>query len=83
MERHVTEKTFDRDAWVSAHLEKFVSGKTEPLPKNWGDLLKPQRVRGRRSPRIDRGSDIGHMCAALDWAEDLSALVMPKSVSNG
>lgn len=70
MERHLPEKTFDRDAWVSAHLEKFLSGKTEPLPENWTDLLQPEQR--RRRPHINRGSDIGHMCAALDWAEDLS-----------
>jgi hypothetical protein len=72
MERHLPEKTFDRDAWVHAHLEKFLAGKTELLPENWTDLLAPQRRRSRRSPRSDRGSDIGHMCAALDWAEDFS-----------
>jgi hypothetical protein len=70
MERHLPEKTFDRDAWVSAHLEKFVSGKTEPLPQNWTELLESNRR--RRRPHVNRGSDIGHMCAALDWAEDLS-----------
>ncbi len=71
MERHLPEKTFDRDAWVSAHLEKFVSGKTEPLPKTGRSCLSSKRV-DAEDPRVDRGSDIGHMCAALDWAEDLS-----------
>jgi hypothetical protein len=72
MERHAPKKTFDRDAWVDAHLKKFVSGTTDPLPAEWKDLLEPERRRRRRAPMVARGSDIGHMCAALDWAEDLS-----------
>ena len=53
MERHAAEKTFDRDAWVKAHLEKFVSDKTKALPEDWRDLLQSERRRGRRSPLTD------------------------------
>jgi hypothetical protein len=71
MEQHMPHKSFDRDAWARVHLEKFLAGKTKPLPASWVGLVEPRKRRGREANDLTRGFDIGHMCAALDWAEDL------------
>ena len=52
-------------------LEKFLAGKTEPLPASWRTLAKPQKRRGRRI-YMTGGIDIGHLVAVTAWAEVLS-----------
>ncbi len=71
MENHAPQREFDRDAWVAAHLETFMAGQTEPLPADWMMLADSQA--GRRGRMLTNGLDIGHISAALAWAEDLIA----------
>ncbi len=72
MEKHAPERTFDRDAWVAAHLETFMAGQTEPLPADWTILADSQE--GHSGRKLTNGLDIGHLTAALAWAEDLTAV---------
>ncbi len=72
MEKHESTKTFDRDAWVVSHLEKFLSGATDALPSSWQDLPGPA---GDLGPTIDESGghlDIAQLLAASEWASDLS-----------
>ena len=71
MEDHAPERTFDLAAWVATHLEKFMASQTEPLPADWTTLIESPQ--GRRGRHPTSGLDIGHLCAALAWAEDLDA----------
>ncbi len=73
MEQHIPKKTFDRDGWVATHLEKFVVGKTDPLPISWKLLGLPQKRRGRKAVSLSGGFDISYMLAVSSWAEDLTS----------
>jgi hypothetical protein len=74
LETHATEKTFDLRAWGGRHMKDFLAGRTPSLPSSWADLASPQALRLVRKPvrTGTSGFDIGHINAALAWAEDLT-----------
>jgi hypothetical protein len=69
MERQFPKKTFDIDAWIERHLRKFMKGQTDRLPSSWVKIAQPQPWMGSQTS----GMDIGHLKAALGWAEELGA----------
>lgn len=74
LQMHGPQKTFDLKSWGERHLKDFLTGRTPQLPVSWTELPSPETLGLRRKPRHRQASDfdVGHINAALAWAEDLS-----------
>ncbi|MEY2536440.1 MAG: hypothetical protein QOG67_180 [Verrucomicrobiota bacterium] len=77
IEKYAEKKTVNLERWTKRLINNFVRKKISPLPSNWAEIR--DAIPGRFwNGSMTNSFDIGHVNAALAWAEDIAQAKDPR-----